>query len=204
MKSLLRLIVRSLRDKFNSPNYANDCIFIHINKTGGSSVEVALGLKWEHKTAIEKIEEVGKKRWDRKFTFAFVRNPWDKVVSHYCYRVKTNQTNLGTNPIDFTDWVKLAYGDRNPEYYDKPKMFMPQSDWIVDNSGEILVDFVGRFESLEGDFKVVCDRLNRNVELPHKKKSERRSYQSYYDRESQEIIAEWFREDIDRFGYQFE
>jgi chondroitin 4-sulfotransferase 11 len=204
MKNLIRTIVRSLRETLNPPKYAKDCIFIHINKTGGSSVEVALGLKWEHKTAIEKIEEIGRKQWHKKFTFAFVRNPWDKVVSHYCYRVKTNQTNLGENPIDFTDWVKLSYGEQNPDYYDKPKMFMPQVDWITDTSGEILVDFVGRFENFEQDFHRVCDRLKYKAELPHKKKSERGDYQSYYDRESQEIIATWFREDIDRFGYKFQ
>lgn len=203
MQNSLRTIVRSLRSKLKTPTYTDKCVFIHINKTGGSSVEVALGLKWEHKTAIEKIEEIGRTQWNKKFTFAFVRNPWDKVVSHYCYRVKTNQTNLGVNPIKFTDWVKLSYGEQNLDYYDKPKMFMPQSDWITDTSGEVLVNFVGRFENFEQDFKIVCDRLKCKVELPHKKKSERGDHQSYYDRESREIIAEWFRKDLDRFGYKF-
>lgn len=203
MKNALRTIVRSLRSSLKESHYANDYVLIHINKTGGSSVEVALGLKWEHKTAIEKIEEIGRKPWDKKFTFAWVRNPWDKVVSHYCYRVKTNQTHLGVNPIEFTDWVKLSYGEQDPKYYDKPKMFMPQSDWITDTSGEMLVDFVGRFENFERDFQKVCDRLNRKAELPHKKKSERGEYQSYYDRESREIIEDWFAKDIDRFGYKF-
>ncbi|MGB6167273.1 MAG: sulfotransferase family 2 domain-containing protein [Geitlerinemataceae cyanobacterium] len=203
MKNSLRTIVRSVRSKLTTPTPAEKCVFIHINKTGGSSIGVALGLKWEHKTAIEKIEEIGRKQWDKKLTFAWVRNPWDKVVSHYCYRVKTNQTNLAVNPIEFPDWVKLSYGEKNPEYYDKPKMFMPQSDWITDVSGEVLVDFVGRFENFERDFQKVCDRLKYKAKLPHKKKSERGEYQSYYDRESRKIIEKWFCEDIDRFGYKF-
>jgi chondroitin 4-sulfotransferase 11 len=117
--------------------------------------------------------------------------------------VRDRQVDIFRNPIDFTDWVKLFYGQKNLDYYDKPKMFMPQSDWITDTSGEILVDFVGRFENFEQDFHRVCDRLKCKAELPHKKKSERGDYQSYYDRESRDIIGDWFRKDIDRFGYKF-
>ena len=58
-------------------------IFIHINKTGGTSIERALGGKFQHKTAREKIAELGEAVWQAKFTFAFVRNPWDKMVSQY-------------------------------------------------------------------------------------------------------------------------
>ena len=64
-------------------------VFIHINKTGGSSIAKALNIPSVHRTAQEKIEEIGQKNWDRKLTFTVVRNPWDKVVSLYHYRVKT-------------------------------------------------------------------------------------------------------------------
>lgn len=183
--------------------YIDNFVFIHINKTGGSSIEKALKLPLEHKTAQEKIKELGDKNWSNKFTFAVVRNPWDKVVSHYHYRVQTNQTNLGNNPINFKDWVRLAYGEQNPTYYDQPKMFMPQFDWIADNEGRILVNFVGQFENLTEDFNYVCKKLNKTVELQHYKASKRGSYRDYYDDKTIEIIAHWFSKDLEKFEYKF-
>ena len=183
--------------------YVQNYIFIHINKTGGSSVVKALGAKFQHKTALEKISELGWDVWNQKFTFAFVRNPWDKVVSQYHYRSRTNKTNLRDNPVEFRQWVRLAYGEKAPQYYDHPKMFQPQLDWISDESGKVLVDFVGRFESFQQDFEEACRRLHRTVNLPHLKKSERRSYREYYDDETRDIIQTWYQKDIDHFGYKY-
>ena len=109
--------------------YFRPYVFIHINKTGGSSVEAALRLPFEHKTALEKEAELGPALWRRKHKFAFVRNPWDKVVSHYHYRVQTNQTGLGDASLSFGDWVRAVYRDRDPRYYDEPRMFVPQWEW---------------------------------------------------------------------------
>jgi len=181
-------------------------LLVHINKTGGSSIEKALGMPFQHRTALEFIELVGQRRWDRCFTFAFVRNPWAKAASHYKYRVATNQTGLGSNPIPFASWVKRAFGDRDPAYYDNPKMFMPQTDWISDASGNEIVNFVGRFEALQDDFSEVCRRINREeAQLPHLKKSPGGAhYSEVYDDEARQVIAEWYSEDIRRFAYEFE
>ena len=63
-------------------------VFIHINKTAGMSVGKALGLKKQHLTAGEYKNSLGIRRWNKSFKFIIVRNPWDKVVSHYFHRVK--------------------------------------------------------------------------------------------------------------------
>ena len=181
--------------------YFDKFTFIHINKTGGSSIEKALRIQFEHKTALEKIEELGRSRWNRRFSFAFVRNPWDKVVSHYHYRVATNQTELGVNPVDFREWVKLSYRDRHSFYYDNPRMFMPQLDWIADSQGCVLVDFVGRFERLQDDFSEVCRTLDLEASLPHVKSTRHDSYRDYYDGETAQVVAECFDRDIVHFGY---
>ena len=182
---------------------ARDFVFVHINKTGGTSIEAALGLKLRHRTAAQLRHELGREEWARRFTFAFVRNPWDKVVSHYHYRVKTNQTGLRKRTVEFNDWVRLAYGARDPQYYDKPRMFMPQLDWLTDRQGRILVNFVGRFERLEQDFGEVCRELGISAELPHLKSSGRRSYVDLYAPDTAEIVAERFAPDLREFGYVF-
>lgn len=190
--------LRSLRYR-----HFSSFVFIHINKTGGTSVAHALRIPFEHRTALEKRAELGPKRWSRRFKFAFVRNPWDKVVSHYSYRTRTNQMQMGAQPVDFNDWVRLSYGEQRPTYYDKPRMFMPQLRWLCDAHGELLVDFVGRFEQIEHDFHAICQCLGRTASLPHLKPSPREDYRSYYAPDTLAIVAEWFADDIERFGYRF-
>lgn len=184
--------------------YVDKFAFVHINKTAGSSIEDALNLAFQHKTAQTMRDEIGEANWNRRFTFTFVRNPWDKVASHYAYRVKTNQTGMGDGHISFRDWVRLAYGDRDPKYYDQPMMFMPQVDWINDESGTSLVTFVGRFEHLQADFRTVCERIGREAELPHEKKSSNRNFRSQYDGATAEIVGTRFAPDLGAFGYSFE
>ena len=183
--------------------YFDNFIFVHINKTGGSSIQKALGIPFEHKTALEKIEEVGRGQWERKFTFTVIRNPWDKVVSHYSYRVQTNQTDMGAGSVGFKDWVRLAYVDKDPFCYDKPKMFMPQSDWIMNRDGQVLADRVCRFENLNEDFSCICKRLGRAASLPHIKPSDRGDYMGCYDKQTMAIVGSWFEKDIETFGYHF-
>ncbi len=189
---------RTLRERYLRPY-----VFIHINKTGGSSIERALGIGLDHSTALEKYRQLGAAAWERKFTFTVVRNPWDKVVSHYHYRVRTNQTSLGDDTIPFPEWLQRCYVDRDPRYFDQPRMFMPQRQWLVDENDAMLVEFIGRFENLQGDFRRICERLSIEAELGHAKPSGRGSYRDYYDPQSRDLVGEVFEEDIALFGYEF-
>ena len=62
-----------------------DFTFVHIQKTGGTSIRVALGLPkvppGKHWSAARHRAALGREEWERRFTFAFVRNPWDRLVS---------------------------------------------------------------------------------------------------------------------------
>mgnify|MGYP006109806165 CR=1 FL=1 len=183
--------------------YLRPYVFIHINKTGGSSIEKALGVGLDHSTALEKYSQLGRKAWEKKYKFTIVRNPWDKVVSHYHYRVLTNQTGLKDKSISFDEWLKLCYVDRNPKFFDQAKMFQPQIKWLVDEHDQLLVDFVGRFENLGEDFRKICQSLNLKLTLGHKKKSNRQSYRDYYSSENRDLIADKFASDIQFFDYHF-
>jgi hypothetical protein len=201
-KNLRRKVRRTLSD-FQSL-FLQDWIFIHINKTGGSSIEKALGMQFDHRSAREKIEAIGNSAWERKFTFSFVRNPWDKVVSQYHYRLNTGQAGFRDYPPDFNDWVRKTFAEKHPLYYDQPLMFADQMEWIGDFDGRILVDFIGRFENLQSDFDDVCHRIGRkSVILPHLKPSSHAHYRDYYTAQSRNIIADHFERDIRHLGYDF-
>jgi hypothetical protein len=184
---------------------ATNFIFIHINKTGGTSIANAIGLPQKrHLTVREVINIVGYKDWNDAFKFTFVRNPWDKVVSHYRYRIKTNQNEMKKADLSFKEWVVKTYSEnKDYHYYDYPKMFQPQVDWLKDETGLVRVDFIGRFENLHSDFEYVRSKIKTRKELPHLNKTKRDNYTKYYDEETKRIIREWFHDDIERFGYSF-
>lgn len=187
--------------------HRGEFLFVWINKTAGASVARALGINkdlYNHYTAFELREILGAETFGSMFKFCFVRNPWDKVVSEFRFRIWTCQNEL-TPEADFAEWVRLAYVDRDPRYCDWPKMFLPQLEWMTDETGRIAVDFIGRFENLQADFDTVCDaiRMDRRP-LPHKNRSrESRGYRSYYDSETKNIVERIFKPDIEFFGYEF-
>ena len=76
---------------------------------------------------------------------------------------------------------------------------------IVDEDGASIVDFVGRFENLQADFAAVCDRIGlHRTGLPHENRSDgRKAYRDYYSEETRDIVARYFKRDIERFGYEF-
>jgi len=92
---------------------------------------------------------------------------------------------------------------RNP--WDKvvSQYFMTKLDWLTDDTGEIMVDFIGRFENLEDSFQTVCKEIGVKVKLPFVNKTEHKQYQCYYDDETKEIVRNSFKIDIERFNYKF-
>jgi hypothetical protein len=110
---------------------------------------------------------------------------------------------LGDNPVPFDEWLQRVYVDRDPVYFDQPRMFMPQKQWLVNESGELLVEFIGRFENLQQDFDRICQRLQVEASLGHAKPSSRGSYRDYYNAQSEALVRKIFAEDIELFGYRF-
>jgi len=189
--------------------YLANYVFVHINKNGGSSIAEALGLPQQfHYTALEYKQILGNKHWNERFKFTFVRNPWDKVVSQYHYTHGRGEREIKDGDLDFTQWIKLKYGSKiigkikHPKR-SMPELFLPQINWITDENGKIIVDFIGRFENIEKDFLKVCEIIGKEKELPHLRKSNHKPYTYYYNEETREIIRKRFQKDIEIFGYKF-
>jgi len=94
-----------------------------------------------------------------------------------------------------TEWSK-----RKPLVKGKAEGTLPQWDWISDGE-EIIVDFVGSFESLEADWKKVMTTLSIDSKLPHLNKNPNPSTE-IHTKETIEIIQDYCKKEIKLFGYE--
>ncbi len=75
----------------------------------------------------------------------------------------------------------------------------------VTAGGDMLVDEVLRYDRLEEDWCRFARKYGIEGSLGHHNGSNRdRDYRPYYTPESREIVREYYREDIEVFGYEFQ
>lgn len=138
------------------------------------------------------------------FKFAFVRNPWDRVIS--CWQEKVSDTNYW----QFSDSERAQM--KNLEYFLKfiSIMDLNHTDGHIKLQSALIdlnnVDYIGRFESFESDLNTVCTRIGLpNLNIPKKNKSDREfsSYRSYYNAHTAALVAKLYEKDIRMFGYTF-
>src|SRR5690606_34688851 len=96
------------------------CIFIHINRTGGQSVETAFGQPTQDHRLPQEYKEIYKDMWSEYFKFSFVRNPWDRMLSVFFNRKQQN----------FQKWLLNL---------DPVAERVVQVDWLED------MNFIGRY-----------------------------------------------------------
>lgn len=147
---------------------------------------------FEHMPASRVRRYVGEDIWRSYFKFSFERNPWDRQVSWYHYKTKSKGER--TRPS-----FEAFNNDRRRAWVENWDLY------TID--GNVVMDFVGRYESLRADFETVLSRigLTGQVELPRTNVSTRRegSYRVYYTDVSRELMAAWYAPEIGEFGYQF-
>jgi hypothetical protein len=183
-------------------SYAKNFAFFHNYRTGGTSIRRALKrfadekrIRKPHTDPATVKNLIGSERFNRLFKFSFVRNPWDKMVSTYCYTRATPEhfEHQKVRNMSFNEFIKHVVA----------KEAKTQYQYLSDNSGLLLVDFVGRFERLEQDYKAVCKKIGLSVSLEHLNLVSHKPYKSYYDKESREIVKDYFKKDIETWGYSF-
>lgn len=196
------------------PFDAHQCIFIHVPKNGGMAVSNALFGKNRmlggHYAADFYKVVFGEDF--KKFTkFAISRNPWDRLVSAYHY-LKGGGMNYQDKEWEqkhiseystFADFVNGWLDEKN--IY-KGMHFTPQYEFVSDGKGNLLVDYLGRFEAMQDSFDHIKQLLALDEKvLSHSNKSVRKSdYRIYYGDKEVERVAEVYKKDIKLFGYSFD
>lgn len=197
-------------------NYTLKTIFVHIPKNAGNSITYSLkkhdrNSDKNHFPMHEEARFIKDQfsNYGSFFSFAFVRNPWDRMLSRYAFLVQYKLANTEDGEVlkqkGFNQWIMdqddyIIVGGR------KVPFFKPQYDWISDEKGDVIVNFVGRFESLAAHLsfvsdKLTCPHLFRDLPLRHK--TNHKYYRQEYSDEAKKIVETVFEKDIDNFGYTF-
>lgn len=193
---------------FYSPATAEQAaaIFVHIPKTGGTSIRKVLNLPppnkkqglFKHFSAAVIVDHFPFELWQNAFKFAFVRHPFTRLYSHYQYRKREGRIlRRYGKELSFSEWVQIAL-DR-----ERAGNLQPQHQWVYDQDGQLLVDFVGRYERLDEDFGQVQQQLKMSsTSLPYLNQSPKPPpYHQLYDAPTQQKAVEFYAEDFAHFGY---
>lgn len=170
--------------------------FLLLNKTKiGNKLLAILSDIPSHINAKELKNITPPKIWKNYFKFGFVRNPWDWQVSLYHYTLENknhHQHELLKNKT-FEEYIKWRVSED----------LHLQKDFFYDKNGKCLIDFIGKIENIEEDFKKICNKINIRANLPHINKSKHKNYREYYNEETKNLINKYFAEDIKLFNYEF-
>lgn len=201
--------------------------FLHLPKTAGYSLSSALekvrgaqphpvrGLSKPAGAARYAAGRLGDDIFERTYSFAVVRNPWDWAVSGWKH-VTENKMAYAQTPPDFGTFLTGDWREglsRNPSSlkFTTPELFVwyhcfiTQWEHLSDVEGRLApLSHVVRFEHLEDDLEPVFERLGRRLALPHRNMSRRTSYQDYYTPELVDVVARRDAPLIERFGYRYD
>ena len=148
-------------------------------------------------------KKIGMQDWNTSFKFSFVRNPYSRAVSSWKFGGWGASWNCS-----FSDFAKKIKNEDliNPSNWSQLTFhtctqLSHLTEYLTD---KLIVDFIGRFENLQEDFNIICDKIGiPQQELPYKNKSKHKHYTEYYDDETRQIVAEKYAKDIEYFGYEF-
>lgn len=130
------------------------------------------------------------------FKFAFVRNPFDRFIS-YCSFITREGNAFKTDPQKV---MRRILAEPPSEHV----LFWPQSTFVVDGSGNLLTDYVGRVETMQQSFEFIASKIGiPAVQLEKVNATERSAYRDYYDQELIDGVAKLYADDLRLFGYDF-
>lgn len=137
------------------------------------------------------------KRYEDYFKFAFVRNPWERTFSEFCGHVKGR-------PDEWTGITSANLYKFLTTFLYLQENYFPQSWYFGSKDSGV---YVARFENWDAEFKyIVYDVLGlKKVKytLLNRSKSSSLNYRQYFTKASIELVREFHKDDIKRFGYEY-
>ncbi len=185
-------------------------IFVHVPKTAGQSMCVALGVYGGH-YPLSRYFSIDQTRFEASYKCAIVRHPVDRFQSAFFHLKRSSYISAsddgrwaGSNLSRFRtieDFVEELQTPRKRRRFMSFKHFRPQLDWIcLPGSRTPAVDFLGRFENLQPDVRIIQEALEIGGELIHKNAGE--SDKLPLSDVMRKAVFEIYREDAEVLGYK--
>ncbi|MAT91501.1 MAG: hypothetical protein CME59_02760 [Halioglobus sp.] len=154
-----------------------------------------------HLRAAQVRQALGEAVYRDMFSFAFVRNPWDRCLSAYFYfrRKRLHPLHRLAMRLSFEDFLAQLARDGMP-YVGQ------QALWLYAADGRQLVDYIGRVENIGRDMGVVADRIGSDAAFAahvNRSPSRDRDYRPYYSDSARELVAQVMARDIELLDYRF-
>lgn len=190
-------------------SHSKKFIFVHIPKTGGSSVEVSLsryseqsiktfrkrtsgmidtvlrGKPEKHASAME-IKKIFPDIFDSYFKISVIREPLERLLSLYFWV----HPKIEFNRKEFLDWFQKSRHKRALWSINK---------FICDENNNLIVDKVVKFNNLTEGFEQVVKHLNIEAKLPHLNKSKNSKYKQYIDSDLRLTINSFYQQEVKDF-----
>lgn len=188
---------------FLVPN--TDWAFVHITKTGGTSIRRYLKMpKNSNATGRKHVryDEMKKMMDPQRFSelrfFAVVREPFDRMKSYWQYRMR-KRVEAGKDLFSFDEFLQ-----RLPSYCNDTNVGRPQSDYLKEHG--VFQDHVHllRFENLESELMAFAKghEMMTLETFPHQNQSfEPEGFNGEYTPAMRDMVREFCHEDFERFGY---
>lgn len=190
-------------------------VFIHVPRAAGTSFNQALyGRFMGHVAALE-VERWASQEVRSLPSFAIVRNPWDRLVSAFRFAKRGSgeggqiqaaiarpELYRGPQFETFESFVTEWLVKRDVATLDL--VFRPQSQFLCDEQGKILVDHIGRLENLQPTLDFVQAKLGHplNVDISNSS-GKRTDYRDYYTPDLVTVVRQIYQKDIELFRYEF-
>lgn len=182
---------------------SRNLLHIHIPKTAGTSLKSVL-FGSETPTLHQPAGAFTVEEWESAYSFACVRNPYDRAVSSYVYHVKSGYRGRMLNQVPdlkqltFREYLEhFVVGDLTSE------IFMTQVGYIDHPVSDKPIDLVMKFESLSADYARLRSRVCLPDHLPHELRTKRQAYRSYYAGPERSLVEQRYGVDLARFDYVF-
>lgn len=182
-------------------NHDREFVHLHIHRCAGASVERFFNnpYLYDHRRIEDYIKQYGEDAWEDYYTFAFIRNPWAKVVSHYFWRQQKSWWLAPGDNLEFREWVR-NFDDFKENLGDKNE---PQLGWLSHNGHK--VDKVIKVSDLDEKWPEVCEDIGIEPKpLPKTNSTKHKHYSIYYDNQTRDIVANWYADDIRAFDFRFD
>lgn len=182
-------------------NHEKKYLFIHVPRTGGTSLKDALILRDNgkeflkpHGRAVEARENLGGE-WDEYFRFAFVRNPYDWVLSLYCHIIGDplhthHETVRGMGFRDYLEWRWK---------FDRRGQWWHLSD---EHGGALIMNWIGRFERYDDCIRELNAELDMDLRPERRNATSHHAWDKVYDDRMSNLVDEAFAKDFKWFGYR--